>query len=56
MSKQPDCLGDRTVESVHEVRTADVIYFHFSKAFDTVSHIILVSKSGLYVLDGWTTR
>jgi len=47
MSNHPDCLGDKMTESVDEVRAADVTYFHFSKAFDAVSHIILVSNSGL---------
>lgn len=56
MSNQPDWLGDKMIESVDEVRAADVTYFQSSKAFDTVPHNILVSSSGLYDLGGWTTR
>lgn len=49
MSNQPDCLGDKTTESVDEFSAADVIYLRFNKAVNTVNHLILVSKLGLKI-------
>lgn len=36
-----------------EGREADFIYLEFSKAFDAVSHSILVFRFGCYGLVGW---
>ncbi|GAB0202578.1 mitochondrial enolase superfamily member 1 [Grus japonensis] len=41
---------------VDEGRAVDVVYLVFSKAFDTVSHNILVSKLRKCGLDEWTVR
>ncbi|GAB0204550.1 mitochondrial enolase superfamily member 1 [Grus japonensis] len=41
---------------VDERRAVDVVYLDFSKAFDTVSHNILVSKLRKCGLDEWTVR
>lgn len=57
MSNQPDCLGDKTTESVDEFSAADVIYLHFNKAVNTVNHLILVSKLGLKIfMARWLDR
>lgn len=37
-------------------RAVDVVYFDFSKAFDTVSHNIVAMKLRKYGMDGWTVR
>ncbi|GAB0193231.1 mitochondrial enolase superfamily member 1 [Grus japonensis] len=41
---------------VDEGRAVDVVYIDFSKAFDTVSHNILISKLRKCGLDEWTVR
>ncbi|GAB0175994.1 mitochondrial enolase superfamily member 1 [Grus japonensis] len=43
-------------EQVDEGRAVDVVYLDFSKAFDTISHNILVSKLRKCGLDEWTVR
>ncbi|GAB0179864.1 mitochondrial enolase superfamily member 1 [Grus japonensis] len=41
---------------VDEGRAVDVVYLDFSKAFDTVSHNILIGKLRTCGLDEWTVR
>jgi len=41
---------------VDEGRAADVVYLNFSKAFDTVSHNILLGKLRKCGLDEWSVR
>ncbi|GAB0209845.1 mitochondrial enolase superfamily member 1 [Grus japonensis] len=42
--------------SVDVGRAADVVYLEFIKAFDTVSHSLLLDKLARYRLDGWSAR
>ena len=41
---------------VDEGRAVDAVYFGFSKAFDTVSHNILLGKLRKCGLDEWSVR
>jgi len=41
---------------IDEGRAVDVVYLEFSKAFDTVSHNILLGKIRKYGLDEWSVR
>jgi len=41
---------------VDERRALDVVYLNFSKAFDTVSHNILIDKLRKCGLDEWSVR
>jgi len=45
---------DQVTCLVHEGKAVDVIYLDFSKAFDTVSHSILLEKPATHGLDGCT--
>ncbi|CAM4403646.1 unnamed protein product [Lepidochelys olivacea] len=47
---------DEITGSVDEGKAVDVLFFDFSKAFDTVSHNILASRLKKYGLDEWTIR
>ncbi|PKU32528.1 rna-directed dna polymerase from mobile element jockey- hypothetical protein [Limosa lapponica baueri] len=41
---------------IDEGRVVDVVYLDFSKAFETVSHSIFISKLRKYGLDEWTVK
>jgi len=41
---------------VDEGRAVNAIYLDFCKAFDTVSHNIVIDKLTKYKLDKWTVR
>ena len=43
---------DQVIRLVDEAKAVDVVYLHFRKAFDTVSHCILLEKLASCGLDG----
>ncbi|KAK4828141.1 hypothetical protein QYF61_023939 [Mycteria americana] len=47
---------DKVTRLVDEGKVVDVAYLNFSKAFDTVSHSILLEKLAAHGLDGCTLR
>ncbi|PKU36062.1 rna-directed dna polymerase from mobile element jockey-like [Limosa lapponica baueri] len=47
---------DKVTRLLEEGKAVDVIYLDFSKAFDTVSHSILLEKLDAHGLDGNTLR
>ncbi|GAB0177906.1 mitochondrial enolase superfamily member 1 [Grus japonensis] len=49
-------LYDETTCLINKERARDIVYLDFSKAFNTVSHMILIKKLMKYGLDEQTVR
>ncbi|RMC04337.1 hypothetical protein DUI87_19156 [Hirundo rustica rustica] len=47
---------DETITWMDDGRTVDIVYLDLSKAFNTVSHNILIGKLRKCGLDEWTVR
>ncbi|GAB0183309.1 mitochondrial enolase superfamily member 1 [Grus japonensis] len=56
MPDQSDSFYDAMTGWVDEGRAVDVVYLDFSKAFETISHNILIGKLRKYGLDEWRVR
>lgn len=47
---------DEVTSLVDEGRAVDIVHLHFNKAYDSVSHDILIDKLMKYRLGKWTVR